>query len=365
MFDVVAGADFQTRHLLLALRVGEPYRLARALAWQAAHISNLGGGQSRGAEKLLAVARSLAQRINHPHAIGMTTLSEGIAEFTAGRWKKANAVLEQAAGIMRDFCQGVAWEQDTAYTFALWSLFYMGELPEMGRRSALLLKEALARGDLYAATTLGTFTEAMTRLAADEPDAAEKMVDDYLGQWSQAGFHVQHMIALMSRTYIDLYCGRAEVAARRMNAQWPALKRSHLLVVQIIRILMHNLRARASVTAARTARDPVTFIKVAERDVRLMESERTPYGAALALGVRAALAALAGDKTGAASLFGESAAKLDDLDMRLFAAAARRRRGELLASSAGSQLAASADQLMRGQGVQNPALMAAALAPGI
>ena len=42
------------------------------------------------------------------------------------------------------------------------------------------------------------------------------------------------MIALMSHTYIDLYCGNGAAAWQRINAQWPAVKGSHLLVVQVI-----------------------------------------------------------------------------------------------------------------------------------
>jgi eukaryotic-like serine/threonine-protein kinase len=34
--DTIRGSDFQTRHLLLALQAGEPYRIARALCWEIA-----------------------------------------------------------------------------------------------------------------------------------------------------------------------------------------------------------------------------------------------------------------------------------------------------------------------------------------
>ena len=248
MFDVIAGADFQTRNLLLSLRAGEPYRVVRALAWQAAHASNFGCAHWPRTLKLLDEARTLARRIEHPHALGITTLSAGVAEFTSGRWQNARAGLERAEQILRDQCTGVAWELGTAHTFSLWSLFYLGELARMSQRSALLLREAQERGDLYAATTLGAFTEAIARLAADDAAGARRMVSEFLGQWSQQGFHVQHMIALMSQTYIDLYCENGSAAWQRINEQWPALKGSHLLVVQVIRALLVHLRARVSNT---------------------------------------------------------------------------------------------------------------------
>src|SRR5207249_8852829 len=41
--DTVRAAEFQTRSLLYALRAGEPYRIARAMAFEAAFVATGGG----------------------------------------------------------------------------------------------------------------------------------------------------------------------------------------------------------------------------------------------------------------------------------------------------------------------------------
>ena len=54
----------------------------------------------------------------------------------------------------------------------------------------------------------------------------------------------------------------------------------------------------------------------------------------------------------------------DACDMRLYAAAARRRLGQLVGRAEGRALMAGAESWMAGQTIRNPARMAAMLAPG-
>ena len=56
------------------------------------------------------------------------------------------------------------WEIDTATTFAVFCLAYLGEMAELARRVPASLREASERGDLYLATNLRPhFPEIATR----------------------------------------------------------------------------------------------------------------------------------------------------------------------------------------------------------
>ena len=94
MVDIIRAADFQMRHLLLALRAGEPYRVSRALAVEAGYHAISGGRRQARTRKVLQANRLLAERIQnqHPHAIGLATMVEGMAAFLEGRWQDAKDI---------------------------------------------------------------------------------------------------------------------------------------------------------------------------------------------------------------------------------------------------------------------------------
>src|SRR5690606_32031764 len=107
--DTIRGADFQTRHLLLALAAGEPYRIARALAMEAAYSSIGGHATRRRTEKLIGMAREIAGRIDQPHGRGLAAFAEALARYQAGHWRQGFEGFEEAAQILREQCTGVAF----------------------------------------------------------------------------------------------------------------------------------------------------------------------------------------------------------------------------------------------------------------
>src|SRR5206468_2421451 len=155
--DTIRGADLQTRGLLLALEAGEPYRVARALALEAAfNAAGKGAAGHARTQRLVSMADALSQRIDHPHARGLAAWAAGSAAYLEGRFAEGHRLCERALEIYRNRCTGVAWEIASANSMSLWSLHYLGRIGEIARRLPELLKAANARGDLYDATVLRT-----------------------------------------------------------------------------------------------------------------------------------------------------------------------------------------------------------------
>ncbi|MCO6456930.1 MAG: protein kinase [Pirellulaceae bacterium] len=361
--DPIRGAEFQTRTLLRALRAGEPYRIARSLAWEAGHISAGGASSRRHTTRLLAEAERLADQARHPHALGIVTLVKGIAAYLQGRWRSSLELCDRAKVVLQEQCTGVAWELDTAQTFALWSLTYLGELAELAQRRPRCLQEARARGDLYAQTNFSTYIMSLDRLAADQPAEALEELEDAEQRWTLGDFHVQHHNALLAHTLIDLYADRPQAAWERITDLWPDYRRSMLLRVQQVHVDILQSRARCALAASLVAPQPEQLWQAALRDARKLNGERVPWASALAQLIRAAVAAARQDSPTASAGYRRAARMLDDVDMRLLAAAARRRCGEIVGGDEGQSLVAAANEWMSRQQIRNPDRLTAMILP--
>jgi serine/threonine protein kinase/tetratricopeptide (TPR) repeat protein len=365
--DYIRAAEFQARHLLLALNTGEPYRVVRALAMELAYRSIGGVKTQRQNERLMSVAEPLAARVDNPEAQALVTLVKGSAAYMQGRWRTARDLFERAETVLQERCAGVAWEIDTARFYMALALFYLGELNELARRLPSLLKEARERDALYVETNLRTRIAYVTSLAADDPDQAARDVRRGMERWSQQGFHIQHYYELVATTEIALYTGRGAEALDGVERCWKDLRRSFLLGVQPVRIEALFLRARAALAAAIDSsgadRRRGSLVASARRDAARLARERATWAMALSELVLSGVATLeqrTGDAAGslrrAEQLFQES-------DMRLHAAVTRRRLGELGDPAAGAAMIADADDWLRHQGIRNGAQFVAMLAP--
>jgi hypothetical protein len=356
--DTVRGADFETRHLILSLRAGEPYRIARGLALEVGY-SSIGGLKTRErTARLLAKAEALASQTGQPHAIGLCNCFAGAAAYLEGRWGDARRLCAEAERIFRERCSGVAWESATARVFGLWSLFYLGELAEMSARVPQLLKEAEERGDLYDATNLRTSHTNAVWLALGAPDEARAHVAEGMRRWSVKEIHLQHYYELYSLAQIELYRGRGGAAWERIARELPKLA-SSVMRIQTVRIELTYLRARAALASG-----VGSVIGRAEADARALERERAPWSDGLAGLVRALLAERRGDDEGAARAFKSAIERLESASMQLHAMVARRRLGELLSGEEGRALRERATEWMGAQRIADPDCMTALLAPG-
>lgn len=364
--DLVRGADFHGRHLLLALRAGEPFRVARAMAFETVQsVAPGGSSRARGLE-LAHRAQELAEKVGHPHAIGLSIWADGVAAYLVGQWKKAAELCGQAAEILRDKCTGVAWELAMAHRFMLSALIYLGEVREVARRVPLLLASALDQGNIFFATELRTRMN-LIWLVGDDPDRARAEVIEALKAWPHEGFHLQHYSAMLAFAQIELYTGDAQVAWKHVQGQWKQLKQSMLLHNQVVRIEANHLLGRAALGSAlicSSTSEKEVFLKTAERMAQQIIKEKMLWANPLASLLRAGVANCRGAHQDALTYLRQAMEDFERADMSLYANASRRQLGEMLADERGSAFKAEANDWMARQQIKNPARITRMLVPG-
>ena len=362
MVDMISASDFSARHLLMALDLGEPYRLARAMAIESAARGAYPTGRLL-SERLLRQSKTLATSVDNPHAIALSILADGIIATTVGEWKKALTLSEQALAILRDQCVGLTWELNVAQNLVIWALMYLGELGEVSRQVPALLANARSRGNLYLATELCTRANYFW-LAADDPDEGEREAVESIARWSHKGFHRQHYSALLARVQTALYRGDGEAGMRLLDEQQPMLRRSLLTRVQVIRIESIYLRARCALALAAKDNGSRHFLSVALSGARRIARERMPWSDPISLLLRAGIAYLEGATPLALIHLHDAAGRFERADMHLYVAIARRRIGALQDDEQGRALQRQAEEWMAAQHIKNPACMTRMLAPG-
>ena len=155
-------------------------------------------------DQAIRARRDTGEAGSGPARVGTRPGDEGDGHLPDRRWKEALELLDQGEVILSERCIGVTWELATLRSYALWSLGHMGEIAELSRRSSVLVKEARARGDLYAEMNMGTDLMAFILLAADDPKGAENGLRQIMESSLQRGFHIQHHNILMGQVCIAL-----------------------------------------------------------------------------------------------------------------------------------------------------------------
>ena len=240
----------------------------------------------------------------------------------------------------------------------------MGDFNQLFSRLPAALKDIHERGNLFSETSLRLRTTYIRFLVADEVDNAREELDQTIGRWSQSGFHMQHFWYFFGRTQTLLYAGDAAGAWQLIKEKEAIVARSFLLRIQPFYFQALHLRARSALAFVAQERGSASLLRIAERDARMIEKENMPWGNAFARQIRAGIAAARGETAKAIEFAASAEASFEAVDMALYAAATRRRRGQLIGGDEGRKLVEEAETWMAGQKIKNPDRMTDMLAPG-
>ncbi len=355
--DHLLTPQFQARHLLYALRAGEPRRVARAVAIE----TFLGAAalvRPSITDAHIAMLTELASKTDDGYAEAMATLAEAARDGFYSRWQAAAEGAEKAHAIMRDKCAGVGREMSMADQVLVVARIWLGELRELRAFIADRIRQADAIEDHYAAASLRVGILNLPLLVAGDVRAARTEVERGIEVWPSSSYYWQHYLGLVARAHIDLYAGDARAAHDSVADEWPRLERAMILRVGFARIMLQFLRGRTALAAARGESSPMAraaLLRTADRAARALDKEPVPHTAGFARVLRAGAAAIDGRVADVHKHLEAALAVFDDTGTALMSALVRRVIGDR----------DGAEEWLRDRGVAEPDRLAAVLTPGL
>ena len=174
----------------------------------------------------------------------MATFCTGAAAFFTGRFRQACELLDRATALFRDRCTGVVWELD----------YHPGLRPvgtHLSWRAARAVRAVPVAGPGGARAGRPIHGVNPGDLPRGPRPASRRRSCRCPGthrgadcEWSQQGFHVQHLTHYYGNTYIDLYEADGPAAWRRAESTWPSIRASLLTRIEHVKGDVRQCRCR-------------------------------------------------------------------------------------------------------------------------
>jgi hypothetical protein len=353
---------FVARGALLALRAGEPSRIANFLTLHATLMEALAPGSMN---EELEVARAAAERVESEYSRVFNEAARVAGLYFAGDVREYVSAFRRVEQLLRERCRGVAWEILTFQSLANFARTFLGDWQGTARLVHTQVREAEQRGDLYGAATLAMALGWVRHLTADDPRGALRELDEYLGRWSSREMHYQHFYDCEARAYVLLYMGEPRAALEYVDCRWPALERGGLLRIQVVHALMLATRITSLVSASyESERDRGALLRRARRDIRTMRSLAFKPADSWGQHLLGCVVLAEGDREGALAMLKESGDRMREQGYHTGPVSGDLLRGEVMGGAEGEALVASAVAYFEAQGFRQPRRFARVFAPG-
>jgi serine/threonine protein kinase len=371
MVDPLLGMTFHAKHLLLALKTGEPYRIGLSLALEAGFSSLQGEEQYSRAQEILRQCKASGLRLNSPHLLGLTSAMGATCAHLTHRLRDAKRLGKHAEEILKSQCTGVAWELATARTFYFSALGWLGDWKELSEEFPGVLRDARERNDLHTVTQLIlTAPSTWANVAADRHEAAYEDIDVAISNWSketQRSFDVPHFLGILQLSALLLYSSRGAQAWALINRNWLRIRRFQLMLrSEFLALTAYQTRGQTALGAAAetSGEERRILLAEAEKCATKIDRRKTTWASPFAELIRASILAMRGRQGESLHRLATAEAEFEYGEFRMYAAATSYCRGLLTGGQAGRDLQDAAEAFMKSQSVVNPQRVVQMLAPG-
>ncbi len=177
-------------------------------------------------------------------------LGAGSSAFFHSEWDEAARQCDAAARGFRTECRGAEYEAAVAMVFGLQARGQAGRVAELVARIPAAIRDADARGDLFAANNYRGGLHGLARIAAGRIAEVQADLRKVVETW-RPGFYQMHAYhRVFTGVAVDLYAGDPRSAVARIEQDWPELKAGLFLRMELPAMELRWTRARAALALA-------------------------------------------------------------------------------------------------------------------
>ena len=371
MMDYVVGDAIFTCYVREAAALGERSRVLRALAVEAAVLTNLGRPWSiRRGQKLIRRAEELARYSSDPYdQFVLHMCRSGIALFL-GRWQEASELAQEAIARHRRDCVRYDFMVSAALAYRVTALAMAGAIRQAKAETLEAIDDGLRRGDLYVSRLFKSGYAVYIALAEDSPNTAVADAAVLLNDVPSDHFTSMHWSHFIATANALVYADRAWDAWSLVQQQWMSIRATGFLKLGFIGAHMREIRARAAlavVASGPPAKTPQVWtserlLALAEEDARIIaRTGPGSYGVATAAAIRSGIAAIKGEPLKRRVLLATARQNFEEAGMRLHRAAAEMQLATIAPGGMDDGRSGSGMQTMDNEGVRRPDRMSAFL----
>ena len=365
LVEPVRAGIFQFQALLLALKCGEPHRVARCLAFEAGYAAAFGGSGYRRSNELMEQAEAVARTVEDPHAMAFVRVCSAISAFQQGEWRRTLERAEEAERICLRELKGASWALHTARVYQLAAQGWRGRFGQARHLIRELVSDAYTRNDLHTANHTRAGSMLHIELMNDDPVAAKRDIAECTSDLSQEGFTTLHMYALRSRICIELYLGNSKEALALAEELQKRFQKAMIKRIALIGIYNLEMQTNPRLCAAGVEIPAEEAARVALANAVTVRKTGLAWTRALARLWESAAAVLQGRLDEAITQYGQAADMFHDVDMLLYENAARFRQGQFQGGDQGQALMDRAIAALEAEEVANPEGVMAMVAPPV
>jgi hypothetical protein len=349
----VSGGALATRHELR-------WHLTRALGYNALIHSTI-AAKSPWAAALLARMNAVIGEDDSADNRGFGALVKGVTAYHWDHLREARGYLSRALEALRE-CTGVGWELDLSMLYDQLSACLCGDFADVVRTTPNLIDESFRRGRIWVGAMLTGGSGTITWLTPDDTQGCRKRLNEARRRWvTPDNFHWPDYFFIISELMLCLYEGDAARGLDLLSTRLASFNESQVARAAFTRRALAWYRSCCAASLLRQSQRGKASEDARYRALIRASAKQVPGAAP---GCDAVLALADGDPERAADLLRSALKHSEGSGRLMYAAAGRRRLGQLLGGDEGSALVAQAEAYMTAQGVKNIEAMTMLLSPG-